>query len=46
MSTTVNVTVKNKRLMKLLLSKGFYVKAIGQQDEIDYLIVSCNEPKK
>lgn len=41
----LNVTKQNKKLKKELWKKGFFVQEIGQGGEIDYLIVSCVEPK-
>ena len=36
---------KNQKLKKQLLEKGYYIQSVGQRGEIDYLIVSCAEPK-
>ncbi len=39
------ITEHNIRLKQFLLEKGYFVHGIGIGDAIDYLVVTCAEPK-
>ena len=40
-----SLQTKHIKLKEKLLNEGYYVQIIGQQSIIEYLIVSCREPK-
>jgi hypothetical protein len=46
MKNKLSITKLNKKLKKQLFEKGYYVEEVGQQVEIDCLIVSFAEPKQ
>ena len=45
-SLSASINQLNMKLLEELKGRGFYVQAIGYEDEIHYLIISCRDPKE